>query len=475
MGLRERTARSIRSTFLGAVGAALFQVITLIVLAHLISPIDYGKFAGASIIISIVQRGVLSPLERAIVVSGGRESVSVQSIQGLALVTMLCAACLFSFCGLVAGYFYRSSIGFTLAGASWVLPASACLSPMRAIHRLNMSFDRLVRTDLVAQFVGSTITPIALALLGMKSNSLVLGSLVVVSIQVAGYKRGLANPIRFNFSLSEAWPLLATALRVARFSVLELFQGQVPSIFVGSMLGLAPLGLYNRASSMVQMPLEMMTTSISQVVYSSVVQIRHEPARLASGMYQVLEAIVAITFPIACGMAIAAPQLVDVILGKKWITSEPFIVWLTLGSSMCVVGSFVSVVLESTLFLTARAYAQLASLVSSIVLFLILARYGLIYACIAFALTWLVYLVVQLSMAIVLLQLDLLKVFRAMLPGCVGALLVWVFIFSMQIYLAHVSQIALLAIEVAGSATILGMVLAVFFRRYYSLLLAIFS
>jgi len=471
MQLRERTIRSIRITLLGTLSGAALQMLILVILARLLLPRDYGAYAGALIIIQPLQAGLLSTTERAIVIQGDASAENVSSVQGIMFWLMAILAILIGVSGLLAARWFHNPTAATLAACTPILPVAALAMAARAQLRRSMAFRKLVVTDFIAQFLGAGCIAILCAMMGLGPFSLVLGAFAQISIQALGYRWGAIRAVRMGTNFAEARPTLKTAYFVGKISILEILQGQIPPTFIGTILGTTPLGLYSRSSSLVQLPIELLVTSISRVIYSSFSSVREEKEKFIAAFYQLLEVITVIVFPIAAGMAIAAPQLVGAILGNRWIEAEPLIAWFTVGCALNMTGTIFATVIESALHLNARFYGQLFIIFVGILSFALLTNHGLIDACIAFTITWSLCFVVQMVMARNLLHLEFSQLLRSMTPGLIGAVAVGSYIFAVQTALPALIPTALLLIEVAGSGAILIVVVAVLFPRLFRELL----
>jgi len=471
MQLREQTIRGVRATLLGTVSGALLQTVILVVLARLLTPLDYGAYAAANILMLPLQALVLSTTERAIVIQGELSEDSLSSVQGIMFWLMVGVAVVIGASGLVAAERFHNLIGATFAAYAPILPISALTMTARAHLRRRMAFGKMVVVDLIAQTVGVGGVTISFALMGFGPFSLVLGAIAVMLIQALGYRWGAIAAVRIRTNFAEARPTLRTAYLVGKISFLEVIQGQIPSVFIGAILGATQLGFFSRAYSLVQMPIELLTTSISRVLYSSFASVREEKEKFVRALYHLVECATVVIFPIAIGMAVAAPQLVGVILGSRWQATEPLIVWITLASALTMTGTLFANVIEAALHLNAKFYGLLISLCAGIVLFALLTRHGLIDACIALAGAWLLYFLGQVCLAKVLLHLSTFRLFASMTPGLVGGVVVGLYIFAVQTVLHTLSPVMMLIIEIAGCGVLLVGVVGVLFPRLFRELL----
>ena len=100
---------------------------------------------------------------------------------------------------------------------------------------------------------------------------------------------------------------------------------RVDQLVVGKLLGPAPLGLYAMAQEIADLPTSELAQPVARAAYPGYARIAEEPARLAQGYLESLAALLAVTLPAAVGIALLADPLVRVLLGAKWLETVPLI------------------------------------------------------------------------------------------------------------------------------------------------------
>src|SRR5258707_8375802 len=180
----------------------------------------------------------------------------------------------------------------------------------RARLRRQLAFGQIALADLFAQFVGLGAVNAACAVSGFGPFSLVLGMLVQIFLQSVGYRWGVTGAYRMTTNVSMALPTLRIAYAVGKISIVEIVRGQIPIAFVGPILGSSVLGIFTRAYSLAQLPMEILTMAITRVLLPSFVIVRDDRERFNRVLYQILECVAPVGFPAAAGIAASGPQLV---------------------------------------------------------------------------------------------------------------------------------------------------------------------
>ena len=83
-------------------------------------------------------------------------------------------------------------------------------------------------------------------------------------------------------------------------------------------LGTVPLGLYNRASSLVGMPISQLQSALFNVAFSALSRLQSEPARQAAAFLRGLSVAVSLTLPLMVVCLVFPGEVVTTLLGPKW-------------------------------------------------------------------------------------------------------------------------------------------------------------
>jgi O-antigen/teichoic acid export membrane protein len=461
MHVLERAGRAIRLTLAGSFGSILIQSAILVVLARLLTPNDYGQYAAAMVLVQPLQNVVVSTAERALVIGEELSEQTLATVLGTLLALLIALAFLVGGAALLVAHWFDLPIGNTIAVFCLLLPLAVLPMTERARLRRAFEFGRLVRCDLAAQIAGPGVAAVACAAAGFGPFSLAVGGGVQFAVQAIAYRGGRIPQIRFSAAVAIA--PLKTSFSIAKISAVELFRGQVPATAIGSLLGASPLGLYNRAYMLVQVPVEVLTSALNRVLVPGFVALRSERERFQSTFYKSIEILSMAVVPASVGIAAAAPDLVAVLLGPRWMSVVPLIGWMAAGAGATMLGTQFAVVLEATMHLKAKFYAQLASLAAAIGLFFFLAPMGLVSAAIAFAASFFVYFFIQAALCVAFLDFEPLVLVARLMPGLVGGGVVFATVLAVA--QLNLQPPAALLLDAGGSVVALVVMTVVAFPR----------
>jgi O-antigen/teichoic acid export membrane protein len=298
---------------------AVAELVTLLVLARLLSANDFGLYAAAFTIIrlsaileglgvapAIVQRPILE--ERHLRV--GLTLSILFSLSTAALVwTMAPTIADVMRLANLAPVVRAGCVVFLCQGFSTVALASA----QRALR-----FRWLAMVDAGAFAIGFVLVGVTLGWLGFGVWALV-GALVTqhflrMIVLIAGQphpkrpmleRRAIAELLYFGggFTIARVFTYLA---------------GQSDKLVVGRWLGAESLGLYSISSQLMTAPAVIFGQILDRVLFPTMALIQQEPARLARAYRSGVAACALFALPASAIIAIVAPELVLVLVGRGW-------------------------------------------------------------------------------------------------------------------------------------------------------------
>jgi lipopolysaccharide exporter len=119
---------------------------------------------------------------------------------------------------------------------------------------------------------------------------------------------------------------------------LSLFAGvlltSLDNYFIGTFVGAATLGFYDRAYRTAQWPSTLLTNMISRTSLYTYAKLQDDRVRLQKATTMVLWMISLLALPMALAIFIAAPDLVTLLYGERWLPSVPYLRILVLISAL---------------------------------------------------------------------------------------------------------------------------------------------
>jgi O-antigen/teichoic acid export membrane protein len=130
---------------------------------------------------------------------------------------------------------------------------------------------------------------------------------------------------KFRFEKEQFKELFSFGQWILGSSVLTFLVTQGDDIFVGKVLGVTALGLYQMAFLISNIPATEISHVISRVTFPAYSRLQYQTERLGEVYLKVLKVTVCISAPIAGSIYVLAPDFTKIFLGTKWLPIVPII------------------------------------------------------------------------------------------------------------------------------------------------------
>ncbi len=335
--LKERIIRGLIAVFSGRGILLVIETIGTMILARLLFPADYGLIAMVAVVVNFVIIFRDMGLSSATIWA---ENISQQIITNMFWISILIGIILTIIVAALApviAWFYREP---RLMRITWaLLPSfifSSAMLQHQALLRRQMRFGRLALSQLIASG-GGIVIAISCALKGMGYWSLVAqrvsGSflMLVMIWSVCHWKPGL--PRKCNGT----GQFLHFGGNLSGSRLVQYLMRNADNMILGYFSGSTALGIYSKAYALLMLPLKHINEPFTSVVVPALSRLQGEPERYRNYYKKAISAVTTISIPIAVFSAIAARDIIQVILGAKWSAASVVFIFLV---PLAFLGSF---------------------------------------------------------------------------------------------------------------------------------------
>ncbi len=204
-----------------------------------------------------------------------------------------------------------------------------------------MNFKALALINLCATGV-SGIIAVFLAFSGYGVWSLawytVLSSVVLAAFTII-YARWVPHLL---LGLQHVKGLLGFGANLTGYTFVTYFAQNMDNLLVGRFLGSAALGFYNLAFNLLVLPINTISDVVGRVMFPALSIIQHDKKLVRDAYIAANRYVGAISFPLMIWVLVAAPQLVRVIYGLRWVSVIPLIQIFALAGIELSIGTNVS-------------------------------------------------------------------------------------------------------------------------------------
>ena len=303
----------------------LSRMAVALILARLLAPEDWGLaamvlvFSGVVVVFTdsalgtaLIQRRTISEEDRSTVFWASVVIGLALMLGGFALAEPLAR-----FYGEpeVASLFAVLSIGFLV---------SALGSTQQALLVRDMRFNRLELRQIAATVAGAAVgIAIALAEFGAWAIVAQLLTEAAVSTVLLWYLADWWPSMTFSFGSLRR--LAGFAGNVFGENLLYQTGRNLGNLLIGRFLGASALGMYALATNIVLVPFSRIAGPLQQVFFPAFALMSDDRPRMADVWIRATRLVGVISIPALVGLAVVAPDFVQVVLGPKWDDATPVI------------------------------------------------------------------------------------------------------------------------------------------------------
>jgi PST family polysaccharide transporter len=319
MRLSKTVARGAALAGSGFVLSKAISLITLLVLARLITPRDAGIFAAGSVLVGVgtlfVESGTTASLIQWRGDIGKAASTAVAStFLGGALFALLALAV----SPLVGGYFHSGDTGHVAAAISGFLLLRALQIVPDALLQRRFAFVRRVAIDPLGTLAYGA-TAVILAANGAGFWSMVIGTYAALLAQVvASWSLVRWRPRLRQMSVA-TWRQMATFGRhVLAAEFIRNAGEQVDTVLLGRLAGAGPLGQYRYGGRMADVVTEAWVSVAAYVLFPAFARIADDAARLRDAYRRSLQVLCFFAVPLGLILIPLGQPVALLVLGHRW-------------------------------------------------------------------------------------------------------------------------------------------------------------
>jgi O-antigen/teichoic acid export membrane protein len=316
--LKQRTIRGGSARICAQAANFLLRVGSLMVLARLLSPQDFGLVGMVTALTGVLNLfrdfGLsAASVQRATVTEEQTSTLFWINVLVGGILTMVALAL-----APVVAAFYREpqllwvtsvlAIGFLLNGAG---------VQHSSILQRQMRFTALASIDIVSLILGTAVA-IAMAKAGYGYWALVAMTISVPLIATVGFwmttswvpgmprrRAGIRSMMRFGGTMT----LNGLVVYIA---------SNFEKVLLGRYWGAEAIGIYGRAYQLIRIPTDNLNSAVGEVAFAALSRLQDQPERLKRYFLMGYSLVVAMTLPITIACALFADDVIFVLLGPQW-------------------------------------------------------------------------------------------------------------------------------------------------------------
>jgi O-antigen/teichoic acid export membrane protein len=356
-GLLERTADAGTWTVAGKLGGRCIDLITLLILARLLDPKDFGLVAMAMTIVVIAEAVFELPLGQALLRVEELTPPMFDTAFTLSVLRGLLLAVLLGLAAWPMSVFYAEPRLVALVCASSLAPIlRGSGSPRMVVFMRAMDFRRDLVVDIAGKLAALAISSMVAVTTG--SYWAITAATISAPLVAAGLSYFLA-PYSPRFTLSE-WSHFSDMIGwYSASQFISALNWQIDRLLLGRFIPHATLGRFAMASDLAAIPLQSFVGPLIRPMSAAFSAGQNRDIGAAYG--KAAGAAALILAPVFLSIALLSEPLIRLAFGRDWLQAAPILFWLSLIALIevpSVLMSPLAMALNRTRLVTLRALAE---------------------------------------------------------------------------------------------------------------------
>ncbi|URD61540.1 oligosaccharide flippase family protein [Sphingomonas sp. KRR8] len=324
------------STYAAQAAIFLITFSSTIVVARLVSPRDFGVFAMANAVSTVINVFMQFGLAKYVMRESELDRDTLRSLFTVnVLMTLLYVGAILVGSATAGRLFGSVEVGrfllvfalFPLLGMLEFIPSAICARDMRF---------GIVSVISVAKATVTAIATIVLASRGHAYMSFAWGQILGWAVTATCYNAVVWRPDVWRLRFKGIRSILHFGSQMIGISGLANLSTRAGEMLLGSFLGLASLGLYTRASSLPTTLYQNIYGAGSNVIFSKLSHDLREQGAFHETYVRFMRLLLGLLWPMMIGLAILAQPVIHLLYGPKWQAAATPLSLLTLASAVTI-------------------------------------------------------------------------------------------------------------------------------------------
>ena len=161
---------------------------------------------------------------------------------------------------------------------------------------------------------------------------------IIVSFKLVAWRPG------FHFKWERLKPFLSYSWPLFGLNMVNYFSRNVDTLVIGRFLGAGNVGYYNKAYSLMRLPVNNISSSVSRVLFPDLSYSQNNRELVWKKYLRLMSVTAFVTFPLMAIMYLLADDIILLLYGPKWGPSIP------LFKALCILGAFQTLTYTGTIF-----------------------------------------------------------------------------------------------------------------------------
>lgn len=328
--LKDKSLTAILWVVIDKLGSSSVNFIVTIILARLLLPEDFGLVAMVMIFFEISTVFIQSGFAYALIREKSISEIDKSTTFVFNLVMAVVVYIILFFGAPAIGAFFKQP---GLAAIVRVMGINLIISAFGIIHYAILTQKIDFKTQTKVRFFAviiSGVVAVTMALTDYGVWSLVAKMGVMELMAVLFVWKMSPWKISVRFSFASFKKLFGFGSKLLMEALIDKFFRHIVQLLIGRYFTAAMLGFYTQANNFCNMAANNFNQAIQKVTYPVLAKLQDDKKRLKDGYRQIIIMSSFTIIPIMVLMGVLAEPLINVLIGKNWLDSVPFLQLLCL-------------------------------------------------------------------------------------------------------------------------------------------------
>jgi len=307
-------------------------IITLIIMARILTPEDFGIVAVVTGIYAVVSDATRLNMGQAMIQMQNLNKNHINTAWSLNILRGILLLIIISVIALFPTYFSEiEGLGAAIAFIALLPFIESFNNSGMILFEKEMNFKPRFVNTITSKFVGFFVTLISAYIL--QSYWAMLIGLIATSIMtvIMSYIQCQHRP---KLSFSEWRPLFSFSGWLAAANLVESISRRIAVFMVAGNISLKMAGQFNMAKELGQMVQSHITFPLLSVLYPGLSKFNQDLDLLLTNYLRARKTLISLVLPMGIGLAITANELVPLLLGSGWEIVPPILAVVSTAASL---------------------------------------------------------------------------------------------------------------------------------------------
>jgi len=331
--LGHRMSRGAAWMIVFKVSERAISLVSMIVLARLLVPADFGLVVLASSLIALLELLGAFAFDIALIQQPGATRNHFNAVWTFKVLFGL-AVCFACVClSSLSGWLYADP---RLPGVVVTLAVARAIGGFENVgvvaFRKELQFDREVAFLIAKRLLTSIVITLPLAFVLRSYWALAIGN--VIGAFAAVLLSFVMHPYRPRLSFTGLRELLHFSKWLLLSSLMQFLHGRAADFIIGRAAGTPALGSFTLAQDIARMPAGEIAAPVHRAVFPGFVKLAQDRELLRQAYLGVASALMLMVMPAGVGLCLLAQPAVSLLLGSNWLSVVPIVQLLALNATI---------------------------------------------------------------------------------------------------------------------------------------------